>query len=143
MINLLKDESIISESKDKSVILTNYRICLHLSSQGNLYRQHIVLEHVTSTEVTKSSNFILLVLAIIVATIGVTSFLIGEANNTQSTALLIIALILFAFYYLTRKKTIIVSSPSTKMKIIVNQMSNDVIFDFVNKLDDAIVNKKR
>ncbi len=143
MIKLINGEQLLSESQDKSVILTSHRICLHETSQGHMYRQHIMLEHVTSTEITKSSNTILLAVAIIITTLAIFFFAVGEANDTQSTGMLIISLVMFLLYYFSRKKTVIFSSPSTKMKIIVNQMSNEAVFDFVNNVEQAIVDSKK
>jgi hypothetical protein len=64
MVNLFKNEEIISQSSDNQVVLTTHRICIAQRGWGLVYNHHIMLEHITSTEVIVKSYPILLILSI-------------------------------------------------------------------------------
>lgn len=142
MFTLLPKEEIITESDAKQVILTTHRICYHQKSDGDLLNQHIMLEHVTSTEITKSSNRWLLIIAALACLFGVFHFLQGEEEQTPAFGAIIFALVVLIIYIVTRKKAIIIGSPSIKMVIGANEMSNESLFAFINKIDEAIANRR-
>lgn len=139
-MTLFQNEKLITESDERQVILTTHRICYNEKSGGNLLHQHIMLEHVTSTEVTKTSNSFLLSIIALAVLAGL-MLSVYSSDKEIAFGCWIFALILLVIYIATRKKTIIIGSPSTKIKIVADNMSTEKIFEFINKVENAIVNR--
>ncbi len=131
MIKLFEGEKIVSQTTDNSVILTTHRICYEYSAWGNSYNQNIMLEHITSSENSYSSNLILLLLSNGSLIAG---FLIGE----YGFAIGFLFFIAFALVYkLTKQNNIIIASPSARMKIAVNGMKREKILDFIDLVEET------
>lgn len=135
MITLFPDEQIITESSEGIVVLTTHRICYTNSSWGKIYNQSIMLEHITSCENFYSSNIWLLILAVL-AFIG--SFL-GGLYNEKETLIYAMGVALFSLllFFISRKSLIIISSPSTRMEINVKKMPQEVVLNFINKVEQS------
>jgi hypothetical protein len=129
MLTLFPDETIISKSTDGDVNLTTHRILYEYKEWGKSYNQSIMLEHITSCENLYTSHMWALSLGIICIVAGfiTAAKIIGLA----------IGIILIAIYVNTKKNVIIISSPSTKMKIRVDGMKRELILDFINKIELA------
>lgn len=139
MISLFPDEKIISESNDKSVVLTSHRICYEYKSWNKSYNQSIMLEHITSCENYSRTRIIFLILGIIV--ICSPFILIGGFNGhlgSQEVAMFIIVGIVFLLlYWFTRKNIIVIGSPSTKMNIRTTRMKRQKVLDFINLVEQT------
>src|SRR6218665_3579242 len=134
-MQLFPDENLITKSNDESVILTTHRITYNYATWSKSQTQTIMLEHITSCEGEKSSNKLSLVLALI----GVIIFIGGTDRNNQFQLIVGAALaIIMGWRYLTsRKSLILISSPSSTIKIMGNGLSKEQINDFINKVEHA------
>jgi len=131
MLALFPDEQIITQSSDASVTLTTHRICNEQREWGNSYNQSIMLEHITSCENRATSNVTLFILAAM-------SVIIGAITINHGGILgIILGVILILLYHRTKKSLIVISSPSTKITLNVDQMRRDKVLEFINKVEHA------
>lgn len=134
MITLFPDEKIITESDGKVITLTTHRVCLEEKSGGRLSYKHIMLEHVTSTEVDGVNYYFLLWIAALALLAGV--YLQGKEEDS---AMIFFGAGVFSVvaFFITRQYTIMIGSASTKMKVNATNMSKDTISAFLNKIEAA------
>jgi hypothetical protein len=133
MLTLFPDEQIVTQSSNGIVTLTTHRICYEYKELGRSYNQNVMLEHVTSCENFYSSQIWVLILGIICFIGGI---ILGAQNKGQALIIgVLLALIFVVLYFLTKQNYIIISSPSTKMKIKVTSMKRDKVLDFINKVE--------
>lgn len=134
-MQLFPDEYIITKSNDESVILTTHRISYNYSSFSRSQTQTIMLEHITSCEGEKSSNKLSLVLAFL----GVVLFVGGtkDNNDVQVIVGVLLTILMVWKYVSSRKSNILISSPSSTIKIVGNGLSREQINDFINKVEHA------
>lgn len=135
MITLFPNEKVITESDGRVLTLTTHRICLEEKAGGRLNYQHIMLEHVTSTEVTGINYFYLLWLAGIF--VAASLYLGMNDASEQSVFSFAIAVFLVIVFFVTRQYTIIIGCASTKIKVNATNMSKETISDFLNKVELA------
>lgn len=131
MLSLFPDEHLVTQSSDQSVTLTMHRICYESREWGKSYNQNIMLEHITSCENYFRNQYMLLVIAAL--------FVIAILSNdaTIKAPAVVAALLLAFFYWRSRSNMIIVSSPSTKIRINVTGMSRAKVLDFINKIEQT------
>lgn len=141
MLTPFPDEKVVVQSNDKSATLTTHRICYESKEWGKAYNQNIMLEHITSTENMYTQNSLFLIIGCILLIVGV---LIGEMNLSNKPigmGCILFALLLILIFFFTRRNTIIIGSPSTKMRINVNGMHRDKVLDFINTIEQTINNR--
>ncbi len=143
MLTLFPDEKVVMQSNDKSATLTTHRICYESKEWGKAYNQNIMLEHVTSTENMYTQNSLFLIIGCILLVGGVLISEMNSFNRGATTGSIILGLLLILIYFLTRRNTIIIGSPSTKMKINVNGMHRDKVLDFINTIEQTINNRSK
>lgn len=132
MLTLFPDEQLVSQSSDQSVTLTTHRICYESREWGKSYNQNVMLEHITSCENYFRNQYMLLVIAALCIVITILS------NDATIKAPAVVAALLLAFFYWrSRSNMIIVSSPSTKIRINVTGMSRTKVLDFINKIEQT------
>lgn len=140
MIELLGGEEVITKSDDGSVVLTNVRVCYEGKVGGQTLMQRIMLEHITSIESYKSSKKSFLYLAIMVGLFSAVAYM--EWGDNLAYLLLVVGIVLFLLFWLSRVKSIVISSPSSKIKLQVSNMSDEAISTFINKVEGAIHNMR-
>jgi len=133
---LLNGEQIITESDDKSITLTSFRIRRNVSGGGQAHIVSIMLEKVSSIEVHYSSWIILLGLGILFGLAG----LFAGANNKGDVMVpaLLIGGVLVIAYFMTRKHVVTVASDGgAKINFQTRGMKRDAIIEFINKIERA------
>jgi hypothetical protein len=138
MLTLFPGESIVSQSNGDAVVLTTHRICYEQKEWGKSYNQHIMLEHITSSEVHATS-----VMLFLVASIGcfLYAVLAGMNSSDLFSGAFLAGLVFGGLYWFTRKKQIVIGSPSTKMHINVSGMKKEMISHFVMMLEHTKNNR--
>jgi hypothetical protein len=143
-MKLINNEIKILESDDKSVTLTSHRIRQENKQWGKMQIKSIMLDHVTSCEYDRKSNPILLIIGLVLLVYGAGLTFGGNHGQGEIGLLAIgIGLVLIIFYWITTKKGLIVSSPSLKIIMNTNGMKDDIIKQFIDKLEEAISIKNK
>ena len=134
MIKLFEGEKIVSQSEHRlvEITLTTNRICYEYSVWGYSYYQNIPLEHITSYENKYASRILFAMLSVICLIVGISisteiSFRVG----------FFLFFVFAIIYVLSRQNNIIVSSPSTRMKIDVKGLEKEKIIDFINLIEET------
>jgi hypothetical protein len=133
---LVEGEEIITESSNKLVTLTNYRIRYHNSSWGQAHLISIMLDKVSSVEVRYKSWWLLLVPSLILLVGGMLAGVQGieEAMVIGIGSGLLLALI----YVFSRRHVITISSDAgTSINFQTKGMNKDKVLEFVNKVERA------
>ncbi|GDX53477.1 hypothetical protein LBMAG27_25240 [Bacteroidota bacterium] len=137
---LLEGEEIISQSNDKQVTLTTYRVYYDSSQFGKAHTASIMLEKISSVEIHYSSWILFLILGGLFAIAG----LACGANN-QGPAMMLglaIAAVLILFYFLTRKHVVTIASDGgAKINFRTKGIKREAIIDFMNQVDKAKNNR--
>lgn len=135
-MKLFENEVIIIESESKQVTLTNRRIRY---TQNNTDVISIMLEKISSIEVTYRSWPILLLIGIIGIGYGALLLSDGREYESNQAILAIVGGAVFTFaYFLTRKHVIsIAPDGGTKIHFTTRGMKNEMVQDFVNKIEEA------
>lgn len=135
MLSLFTDEHTVSQSSDQSVTLTSHRICYESREWGRSYNQNIMLEHITSCENYSRNPYLLLTLGGFCIAVGLPA-VIGF-NPPLTAPILALGILLVFFYWYNRRNLIIVSSPSTKIRLNVTGMDRLKVLDFINKIEQT------
>jgi len=138
--HILDGESIITQSNDKTVTLTNYRIRFQSSGSGKAHIVSILLEKISSIEIHYKSKMFLLIIGILLMVSG----LFMGANNMGQVMVLGIVLggLFILFYLLTRKHVVSVASDGgVKINFHTKGMKRETLLDFVNQIEKAKISK--
>ena len=139
---LLDNERIISQSDEKIITLTNKRIRYTDSMCGKAHIVSIMLKKVSSIEVRYRSNIWFIYLAILSIIIG---YVVNLSQGEEGFVLFGLGLgIVFIIFYLASRKHFITISSNGKGDINFHTkgMKKDIILDFINKVEKAIVELK-
>lgn len=132
-IKLLEQEEIISESQNGNCVLTNFRIQYSDRQWGKAYFISILLQNISSIEISYRSNIFVLfigILSIVVGAVSIEGFLIG----------LVVGLLFIGLYLLGRRHFIvIVPNGGAKMKLLVKGMRTSEVLTFQNQIEQAII----
>src|ERR1700734_3435055 len=138
MRTLFDNEAVITEAKDKSVVLTNKRIWKEDSSGGKSFYQSITLPQISSVQCLTEEFIILLIIGVMVAGIAI---YLGLSNQLQQAVLAgIVSAIFIVMYFATKGSTVIVSSSSAKLKLSIKGMNKEKVMLFIAKIENAIEN---
>ena len=133
---LFDNEIVITEAKDKSLVLTNKRIWNEDTNGGKSFYQSITLPHVSSIQCLTEEFIILLIIGIIC---GASAIYFGLSNLTpQATASAVVCAIFVILYFATKGSTVIVASSSAKIKLSIKGMKKDKVMQFIDKIEKAI-----
>ena len=138
-MKLFEGEKIVTQSIDSLIelTLTSHRICYEYSVWGTSHNKSILLEHITSCENKYTSQIGFIVLSVISLIVGIS---IGTPLGVQIGFLSFIAFAII--YVLTRQNNIIISSPSTRIKVSVSGMEREKILEFIDLIEETINNKQ-
>jgi hypothetical protein len=129
MITLLPNERLICQSTDGNVNLTTHRILYEYKRWGNFYNQSILLEDITACENKDTPHTWIVALGIL--------FIISAFVATPRTLWIIIGIICLGIYWNAKKNVVIISCPTTKVKISVDGMRHEKIVDLIDKIEQA------
>lgn len=140
-MNLLPGEKILLQSEDKNVVVTSHRARLGMQTTGFSKVTSIMLDEVSTCEVTSTSKPWLLVAALVIFLIGLYA---GTSNNPFSrsdpTAMLggtIIGLFFAIAYFATRQKVISLRSSSGAINLQTQGMSMENAVVFIDTVEAA------
>lgn len=135
---LLESEVIITQSDENLITLTNRRLRYSKSEFNKAHIVSILLQHISSIEVRYSAQILYLIIGIGCIVFGIGMLMAG----TSDYGLIAIAggLGLVATYLSSRRYFIIVSSNGgSKINFHTKDMKRDVVLDFINKIERAII----
>ncbi|MBQ21661.1 MAG: hypothetical protein CMD31_12975 [Flavobacteriales bacterium] len=133
---ILEGESIITQSNDKTVTVTNKRVRYQASSSGKAHIVSIMLEKISSIEIHYKSKVFILIIGILLAAAG----LFMGANNVGSAMILGLVLggLFILIYLLTRKHVVSIASDGGAIIYFQTKgMKREVLLDFINKIEKA------
>lgn len=137
---LLDGEKIITESGDKSIVLTNYRLRRHISGGGHAHIVSIMLGHISNIEVRYKSYLLMLIVGVLLLPIGAMAAL-GTGEPTAGVPVSLLGLILIIIYFVTRKHVISIYADSGRsIDFATKGLKRDAILKFVNQIEDAKLN---
>lgn len=138
---ILEGESIITQSKDRMVTLTNYRIRFQDTSSGRAHIVSIMLEKISSIEIHYKSYIFLLIIGILLAAAGL--FMGVNNMGRQMTLGLVLGGLFILVYLRTRKHVVsIASDGGAKINFETKGMRREVLLDFINQIEKAKIENK-
>lgn len=134
---LLSGEEILTESNDKTITLTNYRIRYYETRFGHASLASIHLDKLSAIEMKYKSNLLFLYLGVLAIIAG---FIVAIADEHVGDLLIgiIPGIVLFVFYWLTKHHVVHLSSDSgVKIEFKTKGMKNETIVAFINQIEQA------
>ncbi len=127
-MELFIGESLLSQADNGEITLTTHRIWQKGAEGNKSYQTSIMLEHVTSCEVSEERNFKILGLGIA---------LLFFALAIQEPLLAGIGVLAFIAYFLTKKSYICIKSPSATIQFDTSGLTTESIESIINKIEKA------
>jgi len=134
----LPGEELVTESENKLITLTNFRLRFYSSNRGSAYIVSLMLNRISSIEVHYRSLWFLLIPSIILIVGG----LLAGAQNQGDIMIagLVIGLLLALIYILSRKHIVTVSSMGgAKINFETKGMKRETLMNFINKIEGEIL----
>ncbi len=137
-MELIKNETIITQSAGGGITLTNCRIMHFEKSMGEFHSTSILLKNVSSVQ-THSRSYILLVFLGLLC-IGFGLYSLEHFSKIEVLLGLGSGLIFILAYALTKQHLMVVSSKGgAKINILMKRMKHDNVLQFMRELDEAIL----
>lgn len=139
-MKLLRDEAVLVSLADGALVLTTHRVRRTHTESGFSFVTSLMLEDVTSCEVSAESQPALLAAAAISVLAGLfLGALVREKLQIilAITAGLIMGASLVAAYFSGRRSTIEVKTPSGEATLNIKGIPSDAITTFMDALDSA------
>jgi len=137
-MNLLKNEAFITTSDDNALTLTTHRIRADFSSGSEARFTSIMLEHVSSVQLSSRSFPFLIGLAFLLIIGGIAA---GSDRSTNSSvpAVLIAAGVLagLAYFFYKQHNCIIASDGGSRIEFSTSGMKRDTLISFLDKIEEA------
>ncbi|RLD83952.1 MAG: hypothetical protein DRJ10_02460 [Bacteroidetes bacterium] len=123
-MNPLQNEKPITESSNRQVMLTTHRLRYHESASRNANFTSIMLDKISSIELTYQSNVWLLIIGIL-------------------TIPIIVGIILIILFFTTKKHVVSIIPDGGKPIVFETRgMKRDYLEDFINKVEDESMKLK-
>ena len=120
----IENEKLITESDNKQLRLTTHRLRYHESASKNSNFTSIMIDKISSIELTYQSNIWLLIIGVL-------------------TLIILVGVILIVLFFLTKKHVISIIPDGGKPIILeVKGMKRDFLEDFNNKVEGASMKLK-
>ncbi|MDN5203714.1 hypothetical protein QQ008_20155 [Fulvivirgaceae bacterium BMA10] len=138
---LLDGESIITQSGDKSITLTNYRLRFLSKYAGRDHLVSILLEKIASIEIVYKGYQLFLSIGIVSFVFGI---FLGFFVEQQTFFLaLVIGAISIVLYITTRRHVVTIASDGgSKINFHARNMKVEMLLEFINKVENAKMAKK-
>ncbi|MFI5136472.1 MAG: hypothetical protein ACHQIM_01510 [Sphingobacteriales bacterium] len=137
-MNLLKDETIITTSNENALTLTTHRIRADFSAGSEARFTSIMLQHVSSVQLSTRSYPILIGIAILLVILGIA---IGNdhTGNSSVPVILILAGVISAsaYFFYKQHNCVIASDGGSKIEFSTTGMKREVLIDFLDKIEQA------
>ena len=140
-MSLISQEKILYESKQGLLKLTSQKVRFNSVRSGSGNIVSIMLEHVTSCQIKKHSNYILLFFASLF-------FLAGGIMSTQINSSgpvtfgIIVAIVFVLIYFISRSQVLIVSSPSSQIILNMRNTSLEKVLDIIDMIEETKDHRK-
>lgn len=131
----MPDEKMLMESDSKELVLTTHRVRYEGKKWGHGQITSIMLESLTSCEITHASRPILLVIAAVVGLLLLSKMSEITADVFLGGMVLVGAFV--AAYYFTRRQVICLASPSALIRVNTSGMCLDVAKRFIDVAEKA------
>lgn len=129
----IENESVITESDDGQIILTNKRVRQLIDGQ-NL--TSILLNKISSVQINRFHLPLLLMGGIVAVAFGYIQIQAGNSDTAQ--LVILIGILCVIAYFFTKKRVVTISSDGgAKIVFSTKGMSAEASYSFVNKLEDA------
>ena len=137
---IFEGERLISESDDKSVILTTHRIRYNSSGAGTGHIVSIMLEKISSIEIHYKSWIFILFAGILLAMGGL---LVGAQNRGDAMVMGLGAggLCILIYFFTRRHVVTIASDGGAKINFETKGLKREALLDFINKIEAAKANR--
>jgi len=141
-MNLFKDEQILTSTTENIVVLTTHRIRSNNNyGWGQRSTTSIMLEKISSIQLTYKSYPILLIVAALLALASFAMYNQRMANGEMFVPLLFV-IICVIVYFTTRKHVCAIASDGgAKIMFETNNMRKEELFNFIDKVEQAKHNK--
>ena len=131
----LPGETVILEADNKTLTVTSHRVRYAMRRTGRAHVVSLMLESITSCELTHATHPVLLVLAVLSAIGGVA---MNEPNNSTPLIVgVVAAIVLVALYFGTRRQVLRVASPSSRIEVLLVGMSLDQATSVIDSIERA------
>ena len=137
-MNFLPDEKILIEAFNKTVILSTHRIRQKRTVSGKESFTSIMLENITSCELTKKSKPMYLLVFVVFLFLALISGLISNKVGPEITLLSgVVAGIFLILFFSSLKRALYVSSPTAEVILNISGMKDEKVISFIDKLENA------
>ena len=138
----VKQETLLFEGNDSDgdgnrFELSDKRVRLSRFKFGSSRIVSIMLEHVTSCEMTKKSYPILLFLSFVCAFLAVIQFYAGPYDDDVLITTIVVSLGFFLTYMLLKKETLIIASTSSQIVIFKTDGFGTSLLDIMDSVEAA------
>jgi len=135
-MELLPQEKLLLESNNKTLKLTTHRVRQETRASGRAQIKSIMLEELASCAVTRSSNPLLIVLAIVLLIAGgLVSLNINEPHGVIGG--IVLGLLLLLLYFATREQYLSLASAGATIRVNTRGMKLEAVSDFVDAIEQA------
>lgn len=142
-MKLFDDETILLSNNDNTVVLTTHRIRSDFGNSSDASLTSIMLENVSSIQLTSSSHPALLNFGVIGSLVGLGLAIFGQHEfSSIGGVLLFVSIIAIVLYYYSRKHCcIIASNGGSRIVFTTTNMKREALVDFIDKVEQAKVDR--
>ncbi len=135
-MKLLQGERVLLESDNQELVLTTHRVRFETEKSGSATIISIMLEEISSCQISHATTPILFWLALASALLGV--FLFAQGGGRQpGTGAIVVAIVLAILYAATRRGVISFTSPETVLRVATKGMELDVCRQLIDATEAA------
>lgn len=134
----MDQENSILKSDSGQFLLTDRKVRFTIKNWGRLNVKSIMLNKISSVEISFKSSYLLLVIAVLSVVLGYFS-----GNENGNTFGIIFGFLFVIFYFMTLKRVMVISSPSTSISISVKKIGNKEAVEFMDQLEEQIHSYKK
>jgi hypothetical protein len=137
-MKLFANESTITTSDDKKIILTTHRIRADFGAGADGGLTSIMLGHISSIQLSSQSYPIFLIIGALMVLAGFGIGASGNINRSAEETLIVAGLVVAAIYFFTRRHTCIISSHGTsKIVFSATSMKREQLLAFIDQIEQA------
>ncbi|MCB0284699.1 MAG: hypothetical protein KDF60_19105 [Calditrichaeota bacterium] len=123
-MNSLENEKLILQSDNRQIMLTNFRLRYHKNTSRNSDFNSIMLDKISSVELTYESKLWMLIIGII-------------------TIPIVIGVIMIIVFFITKKHVVYITPDGGKPIVFETRgMKREFLEDFINKVEGACIKLK-
>lgn len=137
-IKLIDNESIIKQSGNDLITLTNFRLLYNDSTWGSGHISSIMLEKISSVEIHHKGRPVFIILALITLLAFVALAAAEEIYPDAFPAYLVIAGVFLLIYFFTRNSVVTITSDGgSKINFSAQKIGKKSLLEFMNQIDLA------